>query len=253
MLSKGSSLVKVEVCCGSYEDAVSAYIGGADRIELNSALHLGGLTPTTATLKLVKEKVSIPVCCMVRPRGAGFIYSEKEIEVIFAEASELLENGADGIVFGFLNKDFEIDYNLTKKMVNLIHSYHKEAVFHRAFDCLKEPYKGIETLIELNVDRVLTSGLKNKAFEGKELLKELQARYGDRIEILAGSGVNSENVVELIKETSIKQVHSSCKGWKMDLSTHTSIVDYSYAKENEYEVVDSLKVKEIKDKIGYNC
>lgn len=243
MLSEGSSIVKVEVCCGSYEDAVNAYDGGADRIELNSALHLGGLTPTTATLKLVKEKVSIPVCCMVRPRGAGFIYSEKEVEVIFAEANELLENGADGIVFGFLNKDFEIDYNLTKKMVNLIHSYHKEAVFHRAFDCLKDPYKGIETLIELNVDRVLTSGLKNKAFEGKELLKDLQSKYGDKIQILAGSGVNETNAKELINYTSLKQIHSSAKAWEKDLTTHINEVDYSYVKENEYEVVSLDKVK----------
>ena len=83
----------IEVCCGSYEDALQAHLGGADRIELNSALHLGGLTPSTGTLKLTKAAVSIPVIAMVRPRGAGFCYSEKEAEVMMAEAKELLEAG----------------------------------------------------------------------------------------------------------------------------------------------------------------
>ena len=124
--------MKVEICCGSYQDCLNAYHGGADRIELNSALFLGGLTPSIASLKLAKQEVEIPIVCMVRPRGAGFNYDESEIKVIFEDAKELLEAGADGLAFGFLNEDASIEVELTKKMVELIHSYGKEAVFHRA-------------------------------------------------------------------------------------------------------------------------
>ena len=157
----------VEICCGSYYDAMEAYRGGADRIELNSALVVGGLTPTTATLKLVKEKVpQLPVICMVRPRGAGFCYTEEEFEVMKAECLELLEAGADGIAFGCLKEDATIDFDKNKDLLSLIKRYNKEAVFHRAFDCVQNPFETMEQLIALGVDRVLTSGLKAKAMEG---------------------------------------------------------------------------------------
>lgn len=96
---------KLEVCCGSYEDAMNAYHGGAKRIELNSALALGGLTPTIASLELIKNNTDLEVICMVRPRGAGFVYNELQSEQMIIEAEELLEHGADGIAFGFLDSD----------------------------------------------------------------------------------------------------------------------------------------------------
>ena len=86
----------IEICCGSYEDALNAYHGGAKRIELNNALHLGGLTPSLATLKLTKKNTNLKVITMVRPRGAGFCYNEIEFEVMKEDAKSLLENGADG-------------------------------------------------------------------------------------------------------------------------------------------------------------
>ena len=101
------------------------------------------------------------------------------------EAKLLLENGADGIAFGFLKDDGSIAIEETKAMVELIHSYKKEAVFHRAFDVCKDPFIAIQTLIDLHVDRLLTSGMKDKAVQGKELLKQLQLQFKDKIEILA--------------------------------------------------------------------
>ena len=98
----------IEICCGSYEDALNAYYGRAKRIELNSALHLGGLTPSLATLKLTKKNTNLKIITMVRPRGAGFCYNEIEFEVMKEDAKSLLENGADGIAFGCLNKDGSI-------------------------------------------------------------------------------------------------------------------------------------------------
>lgn len=237
--------MKVEICCGSYQDCLNAYHGGADRIELNSALFLGGLTPSIASLKLAKQEVEIPIVCMVRPRGAGFNYDENEIKVIFEDAKELLEAGADGLAFGFLNEDASIEVELTKKMVELIHSYGKEAVFHRAYDCVADADAAMETLIECKVDRVLTSGLKATAIAGGEMIAHLVEKYGDRIEILAGSGVKDHNVVDFVKATKVEQVHSSAKAWAIDKTTTGQEVTYAYHEPYDYDVVDLDLVKKI--------
>ncbi len=238
----------IEICCGSYEDALNAYHGGAKRIELNSALYLGGLTPSLASLKLTKKNTDLKVITMVRPRGAGFCYNEIEFEVMKEDARCLLENGADGIAFGCLNKDGSLCLKQMKEMIELIKSYQGEVVFHRAFDCVKNPYSSIEVLIELGVDRILTSGLKPKAMEGKKLIKDLQEKYGNQIELLAGSGINASNAKEMMDATGIYQVHSSCKDWVNDPTTQTNEVSYSYASyphENDYDVVSIELVEKI--------
>ena len=238
----------IEICCGSYEDALNAYHGGAKRIELNNALHLGGLTPSLATLKLTKKNTNLKVITMVRPRGAGFCYNEIEFEVMKEDAKSLLENGADGIAFGCLNKDGSICIKQTKEMIEIIKSYQGEVVFHRAFDCVEDAYTSIELLIELGVDRILTSGLKPKAMDGKDLIKNLQEKYGSQIEILAGSGMNASNAKEMMKYTGINQVHSSCKDWVNDATTHRHEVSYAYAPvphENDYDVVSKELVEKI--------
>ena len=238
----------IEICCGSYEDALNAYHGGAKRIELNSALYLGGLTPSLASLKLTKKNTDLKVITMVRPRGAGFCYNEIEFEVMKEDARCLLENGADGIAFGCLNKDGSLCLKQMKEMIELIKSYQGEVVFHRAFDCVKNPYSSIEVLIELGVDRILTSGLKPKAMEGKKLIKDLQEKYGNQIELLAGSGINASNAKEMMDATGINQVHSSCKDWVNDPTTQTNEVSYSYASyphENDYDVVSIELVEKI--------
>ena len=119
----------IEVCCGSYKDGLRAYKGGATRIELNSALYLGGLTPSVASLKLLKRETTLTIICMVRPRGAGFTYDETEYKQMLLEAEDLLENGADGLAFGFLKSDHTIDVKRTREFVELIHKYNRTAVF----------------------------------------------------------------------------------------------------------------------------
>ena len=229
----------IEICAGSYQDCITAYKGGAQRVELNSALSVGGLTPSIATLKRVKKETFLKVICMVRIRAAGFCYDKEDIELMLEQATLLLENGADGIAFGFLNEDGTIYEKATRQMINLIHSYHKEAVFHRAFDITKDPYQAIETLIDLKCDRILTSGQKSKAMQGVELIKELQEKYGQQIEILAGSGMNHKNIQEMKNYTKIKQVHSSCKGYRIDPTTSNDSVSYSYIDHtNQYDVVE---------------
>lgn len=237
----------VEVCCGSYEDALSSYYGNADRIELNSALALGGLTPSLASLVLTKKNTSLNVICMVRPRAAGFCYNLIEKDVMFSDAELFLKNGCDGIAFGFLLQDRSIDVDSTKKMVDLIHQYNGEAVFHRAFDCVKDPDIAIQQLIEIRVDRILTSGLQHTAVEGKDLIKDLQKRYGNKIQILAGSGVNSSNALDLMNYTGIYQVHSSCKSWANDPTTYGQFVDYAYTGDvnKDFDIVSKNIVEEL--------
>lgn len=242
----------IEICCGSYEDALNAYNGGAKRIELNSALHLGGLTPSLATLQLTKQNTDLKVISMVRPRGAGFHYTEAEFEVMKKDAELLMENGSDGLAFGFLDADGHIDVKQTKVMIDIIKKYNGEVVFHRAFDCVDNPYIAIETLIELGVDRILTSGLEPKAMAGKELIKELQDKYGQDIEILAGSGMNATNAKEMMDYTGINQVHSSCKDWVNDPTTACHRVSYAFAAaphESDYDVVSCELVKKIVNSI----
>lgn len=234
-----------EVCAGSVQDCINAQLGGADRVELNSALHLGGLTPSLAMLRLVKEKTSLKVVCMDRPRAAGFCYDDVEIETMFEDAKILLENGADGISFGFLNSDATINVTETKKMVELIHQYQKEAVFHRAFDCVDDPMHAIKQLIDCGVDRILTSGLQPTAMQGASVLEKLQSEFGDQIELLAGSGINANNIRALKEQTGLHQFHGSCKEWCKDPTTAVGNVSYAYHESDDYDCVSLEKVKSI--------
>ena len=135
--------ITFEVCAGSYQDCLAAEKGGADRVELNSALSVGGLTPSLISLMRAKKETSLKIVCMVRPRAGGFCYDETEAQLMLEEAELLLEHGADGNAFGFLKADRTVDAEKTKKMVELIHVKGGEAVFHRAFDVTPEPAKAI--------------------------------------------------------------------------------------------------------------
>lgn len=243
----------IEICCGSYDDALNAYRGGASRIELNSALSLGGLTPSLASLTMTKKNTDLKVITMIRPRGAGFCYNEDEYEVMKQDALTMLEHGADGIAFGFLTPEGKIDRKKTGQFVDIAKFHQGEAVFHRAFDCVDDPFLAMETLIDLGVDRVLTSGLQPRAFDGADLLAKLQKKYGDRIEILVGSGVNANNVQDILQKTGVHQVHSSCKDWQSDPTTALHHVSFAYAPaphEEDYEIVSQQLVEAIHQKVN---
>ncbi len=226
--------IKIEICCGSYEDCLTALEFPIDRIELNSALELGGLTPTLATLQKIKSQSSVPICCMIRNRGGDFCYSEQEFELMLKEGQLMLENGADGLVFGCLKENKSINYDQCHKMVELVKYYCKQIVFHKAFD-QTDMLKSIEQLISLDIDRILTSGGENypNILQGAGILKKLNADYCHKIEILPGGGVRSDNVCELLKQTNIKQVHMSAsvmkKGFKqVDKEKLKGILDCLY-------------------------
>lgn len=240
----------LEVCAGSYSDCVNAYRGGATRVELNSALSLGGLTPSVATLRNVKREMSLEVACMVRNRAAGFCYSNREKIVMLEDTKILLENGADAIVFGCLTKNREVDVEFVRKMVTVIHSFNKKAVFHKAIDVCENYTSSIEKLIECHVDRVLTSAQKRTVLEAKEEIKYIIDTYGEKIEILPGGSINIDNVSEIVNYTHTNQIHSSCKDFHQDHTTSYGVISYSYLDGTDnYECVSLVKVKELKKRL----
>ena len=196
----------IEVCADSYEYAEKAEKAGADRIELCKHLHLDGLTPNYKTAKITIENLNIPVFVLIRPRHGDFNYSEKEFELMKADIVKFKEMGCKGIVSGILNNDNTIDIKRTNELVNL--SRPLEFTFHRAFDVVTDPLKELEKLIQLGVDRVLTSGKKQKAVKGIELLKELKKNAKDKIIIMPGSGINKLNIMNF---RSFNEIHGSFK------------------------------------------
>ena len=196
----------IEVCAESYEYAVKAEKAGADRIELCRDLHLAGLTPNYESAKRTIDTLDIPVFILIRPRGGDFIYSDEEFELMKSDIVKFKEMGCKGIVSGVLNSDNSIDINRTKELVEL--SKPLEFTFHRAFDIVSNPLNEIENLIELRIDRVLTSGQKEKAIDGLVLLKKLNSISKNRIKIMPGSGINKSNIVNF---ESFNEIHGSFK------------------------------------------
>ncbi|MDG2468427.1 MAG: copper homeostasis protein CutC [Pirellulaceae bacterium] len=197
----------VEVCCESLHGAMAAQENGADRIELNAGIELGGLTPTLSLLRQVKAATNIPVICMVRPRGGNFYYSSSEFDLMQQEARLLIENDADGLAFGILNPDLTIDHKRNQTLIEICGS--RQRVFHRAFDCSADLSLAISELIHLKFDRVLTSGGQPTAMDGADVIQHLIGDFGDQIEVLPGSGIRPENAVLLVKKTGCRQIHGT--------------------------------------------
>ena len=205
--------IQVEICIGNIDDALLADKYPIDRIELNSALELGGCSPSLETLRYLKEKIGKQICCMVRPRGGDFFYSESEYLTMLKDAENFLQAGADGIVFGFLHEDFTVDSERTQKMTELIHSYHAQAIFHKAFDETKDLDEAANALIGCGIDRVLTSGaaVYPDILGGCKNIHRLFENYGDRLQFLPGGGVRVENIRDVILTAGSGQVHMTAK------------------------------------------
>ena len=196
----------IEVCAESYEYALKAEKAGADRIELCKDLHLDGLTPDYESAKRTIDTLDIPVFILIRPREGDFIYSHEEFELMKSDIIKFKEMGCKGIVSGVLNNDNSIDIKKTKELVEL--SRPLEFTFHRAFDKVNNPLYEIENLIGLGIDRVLTSGQKEKAIDGLVLLKQLNSISNNRIKIMPGSGINKSNIVNFVN---FEEIHGSFK------------------------------------------
>lgn len=211
--------ILIELCCGSYEDVVIAEAAGADRVELNSAMFLGGLTPTLGCLIEVKKNTKIPIMTMIRPREAGFFYSDYEYAVMKRDAALFLEHGADGLVFGFLNPDGTFDKTRMKEFTDMCIKAGKDAVCHRAFDVTPDPFEALDTLIELKITRVLTSGQQPNAIAGEKMISNFIQIADNRIEILPGAGLKHNNIAGFVERTGATQVHFSASKLREETST----------------------------------
>ena len=196
----------IEVCAESYEYAIKAEKAGADRIELCKDLHLDGLTPDYESAKRTIDSLNIPVFILIRPREGDFIYSNEEFELMKSDIVKFKEIGCKGIVSGILNTDNSINIKRTKELVEL--SRPLEFTFHRAFDIVSDPLNEIENLIEIGVNRVLTSGQKDKARDGLELLEKLKNISNNRIIVIPGCGISNTNFK---KFNSFNEIHGSFK------------------------------------------
>jgi copper homeostasis protein len=207
----------LEICIASVEDAVAAHTGGADRLELNAALALGGLTPSLGTLLEVKAAVPLPVIVMLRPRPGGFAYSDADFRVLRRDLDLFLGHGADGVAFGVLRPDGSVDTDRCHELRRQAGAV--ETVFHRAFDVTPEPFVALEQLIDLGFKRVLTSGQEETAYNGAALIADMVRRAAGRIEVLPGGGVNRFTVADVVARTGCTQVHASLRRSLPDAST----------------------------------
>lgn len=246
---KMPSKILIEVCCGSVDDAVQTEKGCADRIELNSSLFFGGLTPSLGSIIEAKRRLKIPVMVMIRPRAGGFCYTQAEMAVMLSDAELALEHGADGLVFGILTEDGSIDTERCRQIIELAHG--RDIVFHRAFDVTPEPFEALDQLIALGFTRILTSGQQRSVPEGIELIKKLITRASDKIEILPGGGIRPHNVRSIIAQTGTNQVHLSAFARQFDKSTHhrphITFGGALHPPEDRYDLIDSSTIQSISD------
>lgn len=199
--------LKLEICVDSLASARAAAEGGADRLELTSALEAGGLTPGPGLLAAVQEAVALPIMMMVRPRSGDFCYDADEIRMMEREIRWARDQGVAGVVLGLLRPDGSIDEAATRHLVEVARPL--EVTFHRAFDLCRHPKRSLDLLMTLGVERILTSGQAVSAGQGIPLLRELVQLAGDRLTILAGAGVNPRNISLIIRETGVRECHGS--------------------------------------------
>ncbi len=199
----------LEIAVFNIQSAILAAVSGADRIELCENPLDGGSTPSYGTLKTIRETIIVPVFPIIRPRGGDFLYTDDEFNVMKKDIQLCKSLGFEGVVIGLLNEDGTVDTNRTAQLVEWV--YPLEVTFHRAFDRAKEPFSAMESIIACGCQRILTSGQVPNAFDGKGLIKQLIKAADERIIIMPGSGVRSNNIVELATYTGAVELHSSAR------------------------------------------
>ena len=239
------SIFILEIAVFNINSAIAAANAGADRIELCENPADGGTTPSYGYLKTTREKVSIPIFPIVRARGGDFFYTDEEFAVMKKDVLLCKDLGFEGIVIGLLNKDATVDIERTKRLVDL--AYPMEVTFHRAFDRTKDALQSLENIIECGCQRILTSGQVPNAFNGKDLIKRLIAQADDRIVIMPGSGVRSNNIKELADYTGATELHSSAR---KNIDSAMEFVNESMQENLQNISVDIDEIKKMKEEIS---
>lgn len=196
---------KLEICVDSVESAINAQSAEADRVEFCDNLIEGGTTPGYGSIISARNNLNIKLHVIIRPRGGDFFYSDLEYDIMRRDIEICGESGVDGIVAGILLPGGNIDVERSAKLFEF--GYPMSATFHRAFDMCGDPVQGLEDVIATGASRLLTSGLKNKAQDGIELLRQLVIQAGDRIIIMPGGGIDETNAALIVTATKAKEIH----------------------------------------------
>jgi copper homeostasis protein len=250
-ISKSPGLT-LEICIDSVASAIAAEQGGAQRVELCDYLAGGGTTPSAGMIGIVRKNIDIGLHILIRPRRGDFLYSDLEFDIMKRDIQVCRELGADGVVIGALTREGTIDIRRTLELIE--HARPLSITFHRAFDLTPDPIKALDDLLELKVHRLLTSGQQQFALQGVELIRELNERAAGKLIIMPGSGVNEENVSEIIARTGVNEVHASAR--KEVNSEMVFRKDYPPMSGNknisEYEqlVADKLKIQKMRESLS---
>lgn len=241
----------LEVCAGSPESVNAAYEGGAERIELCSALGEGGVTPSAGVVSYAKKFEGLKVHCLIRPRGGDFLYTAADVAAMIEDVRMMRSLGADGVVIGALLPDGGVDVELCRRLV--AEAGGMNVTFHRAFDMCRDPFEALETVISLGCSRILTSGLAPSALQGAEMLSSLVEKAAGRIIIMPGGGVSRDNAREIIERTGATEIHASASslvGSRMTFRRGDVNMGDPGAAEYASRLTDSAKVRGILDALS---
>ncbi|HXM95902.1 MAG TPA: copper homeostasis protein CutC [Candidatus Dormibacteraeota bacterium] len=206
MKYKSNRNLLLEISVETFEAAMAAERGGADRIELCADLHHGGVTPSISLMRIVRKQLHLPIFVMIRPRAGDFVYSRTELAVVQRDIQVAKDQGMKGVVLGLLKRDNSIDIERTRELVELAHPL--PVTFHRAFDISGDLLTSLEDVVQTGVMRVLTSGGARSAPEGLAALAGLVQAARERTTIVPGAGINSDNILRVARETGAREFHS---------------------------------------------
>ncbi|KRE87078.1 copper homeostasis protein CutC [Rhodanobacter sp. Soil772] len=199
----------LEIAANSVASALAAQEGGAGRVELCTALELGGLTPSHAQIALTRERLRVPLYVLIRPRAGDFLYSELECEVMQRDIETCVTLGCDGVVLGVLDANGEVDMPRCRALIAAAGAL--GVTFHRAFDLSRDPARTLEAIVALGCERVLTSGTQASAVDGAALIRDLVAQAAGRLAVMPGAGVTAQNIAALAAATGANEFHASAK------------------------------------------
>ena len=238
----------IEIVVYNFESATQAQQGGADRVELCDNPGEGGTTPSIGMIQRVRQKTNLDLFVMIRPRGGDFLYSDDEFEIMKIDIMNAKRAGADGVVMGILTSDGKIDTTRCTELIQLARPM--QVTCHRAIDMTRDIFQALEDCIGCGFDRILTSGGKLKAIHGKGTIAKLQQQAKSRISVMAGSGVDEENVKDLVLETAVSEVHFSAVSSRESNMTfqNEAIAAMGSTQNSEFtlRIVDSDKIKRIR-------
>jgi copper homeostasis protein len=201
--------ILIEICVDSVASAVAAERGGAKRVELCGDLLEGGITPSAGMIELVRAKVSIGLQIMIRPRGGDFCYTADEFEIMHRDIETAKKLGADGVVFGILDADGNVDTRRSRGLLELARPL--DVTFHRAFDMSADLSRSLEDLCGIGANRILTSGGQPTALHGLQRIAELVKAAQGRIVIMPGSGIKAENAQRIVEESGVCEIHAGLR------------------------------------------